>query len=165
PMPSSPPPAPFDGSVFKSNGNTGGFLVTVINDTSVPSDPDVRQITSIGWTPTNSGLDTHTKAHRMIRASVVGIPNIAGRAPCALCVKGELNVGGNAAINGTNTDPACGGNNKYGTYTEGATTTNGNPSVTGGAGGIAANQGSSTFDNFLFKAPVLDALKALAKRN
>jgi Tfp pilus assembly protein PilX len=163
PMPSSPPAAPFDGSVFKSNGNTGGFLVTVINDPA--GDPDVRQITSIGWTPTNSGLDTHTKAHRMIRASVVGIPNIAGRAPCALCVKGELNVGGNAAINGTNTDPACGGNNKFGTYTEGQTSTNGNPAITGGAGGIAQNQGSSTFDNFLFKAPALDALKALAKRN
>jgi Tfp pilus assembly protein PilX len=163
PMPSSPAPAPFDGSVFKSNANTGGFLVTVINDPA--GDPDVRQITSIGWTPTNSGLDTHTKAHRMIRASVVGIPNIAGRAPCALCVKGELNVGGSAAINGINTDPACGGNNKYGTYTEGLTSTNGSPSISGGAGGIAQNQGSSTFNNFLFRAPTLDALKALAKRN
>src|SRR5436190_10331739 len=163
PMPSSPAPAPFNGAVFTSSGNTGGFLVTVINDPA--GDPDVRQITSIGWTPTNSGLDTHTKAHRMIRAQVVGIPNIAGRAPCALCVKGELNVGGHAAINGTNSDPACGGNNKYGTYTEGQTTTNGSPDITGGAGGIAANQGSTTFNNFLFKAPVLDALKALAKRN
>jgi hypothetical protein len=165
PMPSSPAGAPFDGATFKSLGDTGGFLVTVINDPSVPSDPDVRQITSIGWTPTNSAVDTHTKAHRMIQAKVVGIPNIAGRAPCALCVKGELSLGGNAAINGTNTDPVCGGNNKYGTFTEGQTTTSGSPSVTGGAGGIAANQGSAPFNGFLFKDGVLDALKDLAKRN
>jgi len=163
PMPSSPPAAPFDGSVFKSNGDTGGFLVTVINDPA--GDPDVRQITSIGWTPTNNNVDTHAKAHRMIQAKVVGIPNIAGRAPCALCVKGELNLGGNAAVNGTNTDPACGANNKWGTMTEGRTTTNGNPSVTGGAGGMSQNQGSTPFNGFLFKDGVLDALKDLARRN
>jgi len=165
PMPSSPAPAPFNGTVFKSNGTTGGFLVTVTNDTAVPADPDIRVITSIGWTPTNSAVDTHTKAHRMIQAQVVGIPNIAGRAPCALCVKGELNVGGSASINGTNTDPNCGSNNKYGTFTEGLTSTNGSPSITGGAGGIAQNQGSTPFNNFLFRNPTLDALKALAKRN
>ena len=165
PMPSSPAPAPFDGNVFKSNGITGGFLVTVTNDTAIPADPDVRVITAIGWTPTNSLTDAHTKAHRMIQAKVTGIPNIAGRAPCALCVKGELNVGGAAAINGTNNDPECGANNKYGTFTEGQTVTQGTPSITGGAGGIAQNQGSAAFNNFLFKTPTLDALKMLAKRN
>lgn len=165
PMPSSPAPAPFNGTVFKSNGTTGGFLVTVTNDTAATPDPDIRVITSIGWTPTNSAVDTHTKAHRMIQAQVVGIPNIAGRAPCALCVKGELNVGGSASINGTNTDTNCGGNNKYGTFTEGLTSTNGSPSITGGAGGIAQNQGSAEFNNFLFRNPTLDALKTLAKRN
>jgi hypothetical protein len=101
----------------------------------------------------------------VIQAKVVGIPNIAGRAPCALCVKGELNLGGNATINGNNSDPACGGNNKWGTFTEGLTSTNGNPSVTGGAGGIAQNQGSTPFNGFLFKDGVLNALKDLARRN
>src|SRR5215470_10374493 len=42
PMPSSPAPAPFNGTVFKSAGTTGGFLVTVTNDTAVPPDPDIR---------------------------------------------------------------------------------------------------------------------------
>jgi Tfp pilus assembly protein PilX len=163
PMPSSPAAAPFNGTVFKSNGNTGGFLVTVINDPA--GDPDVREITSTGWTPTNDNTDMHTKAHRTIRAQVNGIPNIAGRAPCALCVKGELNVGGSASINGTNNDPNCGGNNKYGTFTEGQTSTNGSPSITGGAGGVAQNQGSTPFTGFLFRNPTIDALKELAKRN
>src|SRR6185503_12424372 len=38
-------------------------------------------------------------------------------------------------------------------------------SVTGGAGGIAQNQGSSPFSGFLFRNTTLDALKDLAKRN
>jgi hypothetical protein len=165
PMPSSPMTAPFDGAStsYTAVGNTGGFVVKVENDPG--GDPDVRQITSTGWTPTNSNVDTHTKAHRTIQAKVVGIPNIAGRAPCALCVKGELSVGGHASINGTNTDPACGGNNKYGTFTEGMTDASGSSAITGGAGGIAQNQGSTPFNSFLFKTPALDALKMLAKRN
>ena len=81
PMPSSPAPAPFDGNTFTALGNTGGFIVTVANDPG--GDPNQRQITSIGWTPTNATTDTHTKAHRMIRANVINIPNLAGRAPCA----------------------------------------------------------------------------------
>src|SRR5947209_2739299 len=148
PLASSPAPAPFDGITFTALGTTGGFIVTVANDPG--GDPDQRQITSIGWTPTNDPTDTHTKAHRKIQANVVTVPNLAGRAPCALCVAGELNVGGGATINGTNTDPKCGGNDKYGTYTSGATTTDRNATVTGGAGGIAQNQGMSAFTNFTF---------------
>lgn len=165
PMPSSPMTAPFNGAAasYTSVGNSGGFIVKVENDPG--GDPDVRLITSIGWTPTNDPVDPHTKAHRQIQAKVVGIPNIAGRAPCALCVKGELSVGGHASINGTNTDPACGANNKYGTFTEGLTTTSGSSSITGGAGGVAQNQGPTPFNSFLFKSPAIDALKMLARRN
>jgi hypothetical protein len=163
PMPSSPAAAPFDGNTFTALGNTGGFIVTVVNDPG--GDPDQRQITSIGWTPTNATTDTHTKAHRMIRANVINIPNLAGRAPCALCVRGELSVGGSAAINGTNTDPECGGNNKYGTYTMGSTSTSGSAAITGGAGGVAQNQPASSFDAFTFTSSTLDQLKILAQRN
>src|SRR5215813_13786783 len=76
PMPSSPAPAPFDAvlpnvsGTFISVGNTGGFLVRVINDPA--GDPDTRQITATGWTPTSDVTDTHTKAHRTIQAKVVG---------------------------------------------------------------------------------------------
>ena len=144
-------------------GTTGGFIVTVANDPG--GDPDQRQITSIGWTPTNDPTDTHTKAHRKIQANVVSVPNLASRAPCALCVAGELNVGGGATINGSNTDPKCGGNDKYGTYTSGATTTDRNATVTGGAGGIAQNQGMSAFTNFTFSNATLDRLKDMAQKN
>ena len=163
PLASSPAPAPFGGNTFVTLGGTGGFLVTVILDPA--GDPNVRRITSIGWTPTNSATDTHTKAHRQIQASVVVIPNLGLKAPCALCVKGELSVGGTTTINGTNTDTTCGDNNKYGTYTQGSTTTSGNAVVTGGAGGVAQNQPSSEFDKFTFSNSTLTALKALAMKN
>jgi Tfp pilus assembly protein PilX len=173
PLASSPAPTPFDGNTFVLLGGTGGFLVKVINDPA--GDANVRQITSVGWTPTNSSTDTHTKAHRQIQASVVVVPNLALQAPCALCVKGELSVGGNSTIVGTNTDSKCGGNNKAGTYTLGATTTGGSASVTGGPTasypgcpapcGVAQNQPASTFDGFTYTNADLNALKALAMKN
>ena len=163
PMPSSPAPAPFDGNTYTALGITGGFIVTVANDPG--GDPNQRQITSIGWTPTNSPTDGRTKAHREIQANVINIPNLAGKAPCALCVQGELSVGGHASIVGTNTDPACGGNDKYGTYTLGLTSQSGSSTITGGAGGVAQNQPVSNFNNFTFTNATLDQLKMLAQKN
>jgi hypothetical protein len=96
---------------------------------------------------------------------VINIPNLAGRAPCALCVQGELSVGGSASINGTNLDPTCGGNNKYGTYSLGATSTSGSADISGGAGGVAQNQPASSFNGFTFSPGVIDQLKILAQRN
>jgi hypothetical protein len=163
PLASSPAASPFDGTAFTALGGTGGFTVKVENDPA--GDFNVRQITAVGWTPTNSTTDTRTKAHREIQAKVVIIPFLAVSAPCALCVKGELSVGGHAAINGTNTDSSCGSNNKFGTYTSGATTQSGSSSVTGGAGGIAQNQGDSVFNGFTYSNADLTALKVLAMKN
>jgi hypothetical protein len=173
PLPSSPAPTPYDGTTFVVLGGTGGFLVKVINDPA--GDRNVRQITSTGWTPTNSATDTHTKAHRTIQASVVVIPNLSEQAPCALCVNGDLSVGGNSTIVGTNTDTHCGGNNKAGTYTSGITVTGGASSVTGGPlasfpgcpapCAVAQNQPASTFNGFTYTNADLTALKALAMKN
>ena len=95
-----PTPAPYDGSVFVANGNTGGYLVNVTTPDPVIS-PNQRQITSTGWTPTNSVADTRTKAHRRIQATVERFPPFAFNTPCALCVKGDLGVGGNALVDAT----------------------------------------------------------------
>ena len=156
-------PTTFDGTTFTFLGGTGGFTVAVVNDPS--GDANVRQVTSVGWTPTNSGTDTRTKGVRKIQASVVVIPNLALSAPCALCVKGELSVGGNSTINGNNTDASCGGNTRFGTYTSGATTTGGSAAVSGGAGGVAQNQGDAPFNGFTYSNADLNALKALARKN
>jgi len=160
-------PQPYDGTqlVSLSGGATtlGGFVVTVVADPA--GDPDVRQITSVGWTPNNTVTDIRPKAHRKIQASVSVIPSLAINAPCALCVKGALNVGGHSAINGTNTNTNCGGNNKYGTFTQDATSSGGSSVITGGAGGIAQNQPASAFNDFTLRDKAMNALKELAKKN
>jgi hypothetical protein len=168
PLASSPAPSPFDGTTFTTLGITGGFTVRVTNG----PDPDSRTITAVGWTPTNSPTDIRTKAHRQVTANVAMIPNLGINAPCALCVKGALNITGNSSINGANSDASCGGNNKYGTYTRDATTTRGSASISGGTDPdtgaprtIAQNQDPSSFNRFTFSNTTLDALKAVARKN
>jgi len=161
----SPALAPWDGNTFISAGSAGGFLVTVRNDQSGANDPNVREITAIGWTPTNNPAVTTTKAHRQVFVRAQVLPPIWKNAPCALCVNGDLSVGGHSQVNGTNTDPTCGGNNKYGAYTATATTMSGSASITGGAGGVDQNVGSAAFANFTYSNSALDQLKKMAKMN
>lgn len=168
PLASSPAPTPFNGTTFVTLGGTGGFTVSVTNG----PDADSRTITAVGWTPTKDPMDTKTKAHRQIQATVAVIPNLGIKAPCALCVKGALNITGNSSINGSNSDSECGGNNKYGTYTKDTTTTGGSSSISGGTDPntgapltVAQNQPADNFNAFTFSNTALDALKALARKN
>jgi hypothetical protein len=158
--------APFNGATF-INGDSltsGGFTVGVRNDQS-GGDPNVREITAVGWTPTNNVADGKTKAHRTIFVRVQIIPALAREAPCALCVRGALQARGNGTVNGNNNDPACGGNNKYGAYSKDSVSISGSPSITGGAGGYAQNQPAANFEGFMYKNSALDTLKKLAKMN
>ena len=166
-----PTPAPYDGSVFVANGNTGGYVVNVTTPDPVVS-PNQRQITSTGWTPTNAVADTRTKAHRRIQATVERFPPFAFNTPCALCVKGDLGVGGNALVDAT-TDTSCG--NKKGSITAGATAISGSASIKGADGNTTANQEYGDYlqnqtDPNLFNGITLDAgnfkmLRELAKKN
>lgn len=166
-----PTPAPYDGSAFVANGNTGGYVVNVTTPAPVVS-PNQRQITSTGWTPTNSVADTRTKAHRRIQATVERFPPFAFNTPCALCVKGDLGVGGNALVDAT-TDTSCG--NKKGSITAGHTDVSGSASIKGADGNATANQLGSDYlenqtDPNLFNGITLDAgnfkmLRELAKKN
>jgi hypothetical protein len=125
-------PAPYDGSAFIQNGSSGGYLVTVKSLAPVAR-PHERQITSIGWTPTNTAAGT--KSHRKIEATVQRFPLFAWETPCALCVRGDLQVGGNALIDGTS-DPSCGG------FKKGAVTS-GNVDITSGTA-VIKGDGNST---------------------
>lgn len=163
--------APFDGATFMSGDavTTGGFMVTVRNDQTVPPNANTREITAVGWTPTNSNTDKRPKAHRTIFARVSVLPNLALTAPCALCVRGALNITGNSVVNGTNTGTnadKCGDNNKYGTFTRDATTAGGSTSITGGVTpAVAQNQPASAFDGFTYSSDNLNTIKELAKKN
>ena len=165
-----PTPAPYDGTVFVANGNTGGYVVDVTTPDPVGS-PNQRQITSTGWTPTNSVADTRTKSHRRVQATVERLPAFALNTPCALCVKGDLGVGGNALVDAT-TDYSCG--NKKGSITAGQTVISGSASIKGADGNTTANQASDYDQNQtnpdLFKGITLDAgnmklLREMAKKN
>ena len=174
PLPSSPAPAPFDLGVFTSIGMTGGYRVQVT--ATNPADPlDLRRdILSIGWTPTDAVTDVRTKAHRRISARAHALPDLALRAPCALCVRGDLDVKGNSLVD-ARTDGDCGGPQKYGAYTSGSLAQQGSSSIKGQAGtnpngnvpdvDYSAGEPESGFNGFAFNDENLDTLKALAKKN
>jgi len=163
PPPGDPAGAPFDGRTFVPFGSLGGFTVKVANHAD--GDPNRRTVTAVGWMPTNSATDARPKAHRKVTVDVVAIPRLGVRAPCALCVRGALNVTGNVAIDGRNGDPACGDDVKYGAFTRDATAIAGGAVLSGGAGASAQNQPAADFDAVTLSPAALDALKTLAWRN
>src|SRR5262245_41412678 len=113
-------PAPLDGRTFITLGRTGGF--TVRADHAAGGAPQVRVITSVGWTPNDDATDPRAKAHRRITADIVAIPHPGVRAPCALCVNGALTLSGSVAVDGANGDRACGEDTKYGAVSRDDTT-------------------------------------------
>lgn len=157
--------APYDGNTFIQVNSAGGFTLKVTGT-------NANQVTieSVGWTPSPTSPDL--KAHRKITATLMRLTNVPKDAPCALCVKGALDLSGNSTIDGRpSSGSSCG--NKVGTYTQGATTMNTNSNIFGADGNNAANQTTdiiqnqpaANFDAFTFTNGDLDALKALAKAN
>jgi hypothetical protein len=169
PLP-SPTPSPYDGSAFVSAGGMGGFLVSVTTPDLVGK-PNERLIVSTGWTPTNDAADTRTKAHRRIQAIVERFPDLGLNAPCALCVKGDVGVGGNALVDGA-TDVTCG--NKVGTFSSGRLDRSGSAEVRGADGNTTPNQITDyrdnvtdphAFDGMTLSPSNFKALRELAKAN
>ena len=170
-----PTPAPYDGTTFIANGISGGYLVTVTAP-DVVNFPHQRLITSIGWTPTNAVADTRTKSHRRIQAMAEHLPYFDKDSPCALCVKGDVAVGGNALIDGTAyATPSCPA--RKGAVTSGAltiqTSGNGSAEIRGDLNGTPNQNGSdylqnappSVFDKITFDAGNMKMLRELAKKN
>ncbi|MBI2526263.1 MAG: hypothetical protein HYV93_09800 [Candidatus Rokubacteria bacterium] len=171
PLP-SPVPAPYDGSqlLMVSVGATpvGGFRVTVTSGAA----SNERNVVAVGWVPTDSSTDGRTKAHQRITATLTKIRFLDP--PCALCVRGDLQVGGNSTID-SRSDTSCG--DKSGTITTGSTTIgSGAADVWGADGNSTRNQtgtappadivngfSAASFDSYLFTSSDLDALKAIAK--
>ena len=136
---------------------------------------------AIGWSPSNVTGTSQPVAHRQILATVMNITMKPLDAPCALCVAGELQVGGNTTID-AKTDTSCG--NKYATYTSGCTAL-GSGSCGGSPGGgsyslkgavdgnntanettdYQQNQGTSAFTPFTFTSSDMNSLKAISKAN
>ncbi len=162
PLPGDTADAPFDGRTFVPLA-AGGFTVRITNHSG--GDPNRRTIAAVGWVPTNSPTDARPRAHRQVSVDVVVIPPLALRAPCALCVRGALDVIGPVAIEGRNRDPNCGDDTKYGAFSRDATTLTGPVTLSGGAGPSAQHQPAAGFEGVTLSQAALDALKTLAWRN
>ena len=162
-------PAPYDGSVLVPLGvqgsALGGFRLTVASGAAA----NERTVVAVGWVPTDASADRRTKAHQRITATLTKVRFIDP--PCALCVRGTLEVGGNASVDARG-DTSCG--NKACTFTSGTTVIgSGAASVWGADGNNTANQPAdiqqdqppSSFDAFTYTADELDILKGFARAN
>jgi Tfp pilus assembly protein PilX len=84
-------PAPYDGNSYVEVSALGGFSVTV----SAGSEAWERQVSAVGWAAEAS---TSSGTRRKIQAVLSKLRWTQVAAPCALCVKGDLDVGANANI-------------------------------------------------------------------
>jgi hypothetical protein len=170
PLP-SPTPSPYNGSTFIANGRSGGYVVTVTSP-SPAARPNERQITSVGWTPTNSAADQRTKSHRRIQATVERLPAFGPGTPCVLCARGDVALANTTLIDAT-TDTSCG--NKKGVVAMGDVDINNNAKIRGADGNSTTNQEGGDYledvtDADVFAAVTLNAqhlklLRELARRN
>jgi hypothetical protein len=160
--PPAPAGAPFDGGTFFGLG-PGGFTVEIAAHPG--GDPHRRTVTSVGWAPTNSATDPRPRAHRRVVVDVAAIPPLGRQAPCALCVRGGLEVSGSVTIDGRNADAGCGGDTKHGALSTQATTLAGGPTLAGGAGPGDQHRPVADLERVTLSPAALEALRTLAWRN
>src|SRR5262249_8395363 len=124
------------------------------------------KIEAVGWTPGNAPPDS---AYRKITAGLMRFPDVGRNAPCAICVKGDLDATGSAAIDGRG-DTSCG--RKYGAFPAGNTAILGAASIWGAIDGnatsneatdILVNSPVADFDAFSLGPQHLAVLKQMAK--
>ncbi len=173
-------PAPYDGSTaipISVNGTQVGVVfVTVTNGTN----PNERNITAVGWVPTNTG--SGLKAHQKVQTTVSQFLFAGSPPPASLTVAGEINMAGNTNIDSRG-DTSCGA--KDGTWSQGFTSWGGSAAAYGADGNNTANQTASglslsppspqtdirqnvpasDFSPYILKNADLNTLKAWAKAN
>src|SRR5712691_131800 len=151
---------PYDGGTYFKIG-AGGFTLKI---TGVSTSEVALE--AVGWTPDDTSINN---AHRKITANLMRFPNFGLEAPCALCVKGDLEVKGSSIIDARG-DTSCG--RKYGTYTAGSTTTLDAGSIWGATDGndtqnemtdVVASAPGADFDAFTLSAQRTGVLKRMAK--
>ena len=147
-------PAPYNGTQFVpvSTGGygVGGFRVTVAAATTVPYPPECpaaasmsradRCIVAVGWVPDENARNAHQKI-----SVVVSNPQLLFTdPPAALSVRGDIQTGGNMAID-SRSDDSCG--QKVGSVSTGSTTRSvGSSDNVWGAGDDVPNQKTNAND-------------------
>lgn len=159
--------APYDGSQLLDLGASGGFTLRLADG---PNPATQKFVTAIGWAPDSSGT---LRAARKIEVSLTKPALAMLTPPCALCVKGNLDVSGNASISswaGTNGVANCATPPTSGTMTTGTTTMNGQAYSVRGPDDATANEpedmpAGPSNPVPTFSADDLDTLRAVAKAN
>ena len=136
PLPAAVPP-PYDGSrliVVASGGPAlGGFRLAVVTGAA----KNERDVLSVGWAPTDAAADRRPKAHQRIAATLWRLPAPAESAPCALCVRGDLEVTGVVTVD-ARADASCG--DKLGAWSSGAVSVAPSSKVWGADGNDTPNE-------------------------
>jgi hypothetical protein len=154
----------YQGATFVSVNALGGFTVNVTNGATA----NERAVDAVGWTPTNDVDDTRSKGVRRIQAILTRLRPLDP--PCALCVKGNLDLSGAATVDARGGACPGGPAPQGGTITTGNTTQGGNSKIWGPGNNVyneATDKPSgvpgSTFDSFTFTSDEIAVLKSLAK--
>lgn len=149
--------APHDGTALFPLGDGGGFTVKVtgVSETEV-------EVESVGWT---SGDRDRARSHRRVTARLMRLPDLGRLAPCALCVRGDVQVLDSAVVSAAG-DTSCGP--KAGAAATGLVTVAGQGRVYGADGNDWPNQPSDLatvpgLDAVTLDADALAVLKALAR--
>lgn len=170
---SSPLPDPMPdeySGVSYTSGTLGGYFVQVTAPDPV-DEPDLRQITARGCVPNCAT----PRAQRIVQARAIfqpPFPRLEVEAPCALCVRGNVGVSGNAFISGQQpVMTTCGP--KKGVVSSGDLNLSGSGAIYGEDGNSTPNQASdyeegadpSIFDSLTLGPSHMDKLREMAKAN
>jgi hypothetical protein len=167
PLPSTVPP-PYDGSrlivVAAGDAPLGGFRLAVVAGAA----QNERDVLSVGWTPTDDRGDIRPKAHQRIAGTLWRLRVPAESAPCALCVRGDLDLTDQVTVD-ARADPRCGG--KRGAWSSGEVTVASSAKIWGADGNDTPNeagdyiqaQPADTALAWIFSDTDLLALKRLAR--
>ena len=161
-------PSPYDGSrlVPLTTGGPapGGFRLAV----SAGTTENERDVLSVGWAPTDDPADPRPKAIQRIAGTLWRLRGPAQRAPCALCVRGDLEVTAGVTVD-ARADRGCGA--KLGIWSSGQATLASSARIWGadwteaanGAGDVAQAQPVDAALGWTFTDAELASLKRLAR--
>ena len=167
PLPRTVPP-PYDGSrliaVAAGEAGFGGFRLAI----SPGAVQNERSVLSVGWAPTDDAADPRPRAHQRIAGTLWRLRGPAESAPCALCVRGNLEITDDVAVD-ARADTGCGG--KQGAWASGEVTVASSARIWGADGNDAPNEPSDYAQaqpadaalGWIFTGADLLALKRMAR--
>lgn len=130
--------APYDGNQVLTVSTHGGFSVQITDGANAYE----KNVVAVGWAPDASG---QLRGVRKIQATVSTTRLSTFSPPCALCVKGTLEIGGNSTID-ARANHCAGATPTGGTMSTGATTTIGSAAVYGPGNNVANEIGAPSPD-------------------